>query len=621
MAAKRNIDILFFEELLEELSFTKGVDTYVRIHKLLENWQPTDDAEEDLKKLRVKLGSLLANSPEEQRAFYQRFDGYASRYAYVQAKEVPLPLPTTSPIWRWLFSLVVISLILAGVWLLITDSKDTFVERGLAFDSAELSKTVWFQNLAVPFSKEPFLSNRMTKYTWDFGDGSPEVETTEAIISHTYEKRDAYFVNVIAESVYGKDTTTRRIRAGLGGVMLSSQQDQENPLDWQMELSKERFREINSMGEGVSAQKILEGIAAEEQKLNEQSRYLIDGLILFGDGVQERFYLEDTAERVLFSHNYELPGRYEVDVYYSYYKIDKRTGVSEEILQDTALTTILIEGDYSYEPVGLPEISFEEINIEDLLKEQQTDWRPELLFAIAFLLYAFYEWWKWKRRKPVLDTSNDLHDPDWQPLQLDRPQVNLFRSEPFEKWALSLRRQKHTEREELDLNATLKDTLEKGGFPSLLFKPGQQTSQYLFLIECYGIHDQQAAYYRELVAELEQRDISTEVWFYHPARKKLAFYRDPQKPGENTSADGLSRLYGNYRLVIIGDGKGWDRDEARLESVNDWLEKTWISTRPPAHWDRREIELAKHFLLFPAQEEAFLSMVDVWSDVQEAKDL
>ncbi|MEM6768776.1 MAG: hypothetical protein AAF655_27815, partial [Bacteroidota bacterium] len=336
----------------------------------------------------------------------------------------------------------------------------------------------------------------------------------------------------------------------------------------------------------------------------------------FGDGDSIFFSTRDSLSSRRIEHLYQKAGQYEVQAIIEQEITTKETDSLTKV--NTAIRSIQVVID---EPkpdlVPVPTIDFKEEDISDLVKEQERTYYLEWIGVGIFLWYLLLEGYFFRRRRYTIDANANLKPPVWQPLLLDRPLINLFRTPTFEKWALDLRQQLQTEQDELDLPLSLQQTLEKGGFPALHFKKGRQTAQYLFIIEQKNYQDQQAMYFQEMVAELEGRDISAEIWFLDPA-KPLRLYRDPLKPGISRTPDALNRTYGNYRLIMIGEGEFWEEYPQLFSRFKGWREAAWLSSRPVSDWDTRESFIQQYFTLLPAQTHCLQDLVLLWSSQKEA---
>ena len=82
--------IILFEEFIEFLrynGFSVGVDTHLRVNRVLESLDESFPAE----KLKTILAPVMAHSPQQQEEFYRLFDSYFARYLLqpVQQKNAP----------------------------------------------------------------------------------------------------------------------------------------------------------------------------------------------------------------------------------------------------------------------------------------------------------------------------------------------------------------------------------------------------------------------------------------------------------------------------------------------------------------------------------------------------
>ena len=172
------------------------------------------------------------------------------------------------------------------------------------------------------------------------------------------------------------------------------------------------------------------------------------------------------------------------------------------------------------------------------------------------------------------------------------------------------------EGEELDLMESLRTSLEQGGIPELIYCKQRVAAQYLVLIDQQSSGDQLARYYQDLVWEMQKRDITAEFYFYD--RSPWWCWKQRNDPASELDIARLAAEYGNYRLLLVGDGHGLLddldghlREEARV--FRQWPVRALLSTSPPGDWSRLEDQLEQLFpVILPATPPGIGQLVRAW---------
>jgi hypothetical protein len=230
------------------------------------------------------------------------------------------------------------------------------------------------------------------------------------------------------------------------------------------------------------------------------------------------------------------------------------------------------------------------------------------LFA-PFLFLLIYEWHRWQRRKLILQKLRGKKPPSVWPVHVEAFAPKLYDQDMFYIVAREMRRWQAGEHEELDVEATIHDTVASLGYPNFRYRLSSRSPEYLILIDRAGFRDHQAQFFNELTKALEREGIYMARYF---------FDGDPRVCCEESGGRcyPLAELYSRFaghRLLIFGDG------EMLLDPVTgevatwasifvEWQDRALFTPRTPAQWDLREIYLAGLFPILPATIEGLLTL-------------
>jgi formylglycine-generating enzyme required for sulfatase activity len=247
----------------------------------------------------------------------------------------------------------------------------------------------------------------------------------------------------------------------------------------------------------------------------------------------------------------------------------------------------------------------------------RTDSRLKLWVWLLFLLpllpaaWLLWHWWKKRRETPAAESDAEmadrypLHDKGPYFIPYLPPDGKISTPPDFFRMAEVLRRREESERREVDVPASVRATVDRGGFPTLLDRRDTTPPNYLFLIERPDSRDQQGRLFERLATFLENQDAPL-VAYYHDGNYH-SFWNDAKPDGVSFSY--LHRQYPGHRLVLIGTGHALANPydtrlpalrRAPLEALLYWKKALFLSTMPVSAWAAPEVLLHRHFLLFPA---------------------
>lgn len=162
----------------------------------------------------------------------------------------------------------------------------------------------------------------------------------------------------------------------------------------------------------------------------------------------------------------------------------------------------------------------------------------------------------------------------------------------------------------LHLGKTVAATIRATGFPEFRYEPVFRRPEYLVLIDRVSIRDHQAAFFEELVADLDRRGLRVDAY---------TFSGDPRvcrrvKTGRSMYLADLFYRTADHRLIVFGEGDRLLSDQGDVAPAGSlllrWQQRGILTPREPEHWGRREFYLARHFLLLQATSASLAASVD-----------
>ncbi|MCB0854609.1 MAG: hypothetical protein KDD63_20450, partial [Bacteroidetes bacterium] len=115
-----------------------------------------------------------------------------------------------------------------------------------------------------------------------------------------------------------------------------------------------------------------------------------------------------------------------------------------------------------------------------------------LLIVIIITAFLFYEFYWRNKRKFFLLKERSKSPPFIWTINRDPKDFKLYSEQQFFEASRKLREREPVQSQELDLDKTIDETLETGGYPSLQFKSKSRPPEYLVLIEKQSTRDHQA---------------------------------------------------------------------------------------------------------------------------------
>jgi hypothetical protein len=157
------------------------------------------------------------------------------------------------------------------------------------------------------------------------------------------------------------------------------------------------------------------------------------------------------------------------------------------------------------------------LEYDPITPEKRLNWASWLLLALAALGAGWY-WWRWMRRKapepdwPVPNTPDmavETASSDRPPYYIPWREADKHLRPAREQYRLAdaLRLRQQTEDQTLDFMATLRATLERGGYPTLRYRTRTRPTEYLFMVDEQLPGHHQARLFRHVAETLRGQDV------------------------------------------------------------------------------------------------------------------
>ena len=184
-----------------------------------------------------------------------------------------------------------------------------------------------------------------------------------------------------------------------------------------------------------------------------------------------------------------------------------------------------------------------------------------LLIVIIITAFLFYEFYWRNKRKFFLLKERSKSPPFIWTINRDQKDFKLYSEQQFFEASRKLREREPVQSQELDLDKTIDETLDSGGYPSLQFKAKSRPPEYLVLIEKQSTRDHQAMLFDQLILELEQQDLFIERYFFEDD-PRLCWKK---RYVEEVYLEDLYRKFPDNRVIVIGTADHF------FDPVNDQL--------------------------------------------------
>ena len=267
--------------------------------------------------------------------------------------------------------------------------------------------------------------------------------------------------------------------------------------------------------------------------------------------------------------------------------------------------------------LALPALQLKKDSVKPVVSFGDAAWIALVLLTLGVLVSLAK-----KHRPEKQEETPEIPLPDARPYAApDRPPYLIpFRSReqyirlPTELYRLAdvLRIRQEGLRRELDVDTSLKRTINEGGFPNLVTKLSTLPTDYLVLIDKNGRDNHLTRLYDFLADFLREREVHAKVFYYDT--KPIRFWNERHPKG--LSRIQIWRMHQQHRLIVMGDlyamldsyslrqnGVGSLLKRQDQEFFSQWKYRILLTPQPVISWTWKEGALHELFPVFPCDSE------------------
>ncbi len=246
-----------------------------------------------------------------------------------------------------------------------------------------------------------------------------------------------------------------------------------------------------------------------------------------------------------------------------------------------------------------PQFTDETIKSDTALSRQNWNIRQLMLPLIFF--YLLLEGYLFYRRKLALMRQRGKEPPFFWPIHIDLSEIASIKNEQFYSAVNFMRQRLKSEIVQLDVEKTIKATIELAGFPEFHYKPTTRIPEYLVLIDMPAKQDHHPYFFSKIMKLLENEGVFVISYFYEN-NPRVCF---TEIHGERILLSSLQAKFKDCRLIIIGDGEDLlDPISGELDKwthiFDTWSERAILTPEAPENWSVKESTLAQEFIVLPA---------------------
>jgi formylglycine-generating enzyme required for sulfatase activity len=242
-------------------------------------------------------------------------------------------------------------------------------------------------------------------------------------------------------------------------------------------------------------------------------------------------------------------------------------------------------------------------------EERDARWFRLLLAALPLLVFFVWIGRRWLRRRAMLRRLSVVGDPQLKSVRLKGAGEWLFQGPAFRRAAQELRRHRESAITDLDVDATVHETVDRGGLFTPRYGARRSSPEYLLLIDRAGPGDEQARFAEEMSLRLEAGGVYVDRYYFQ--NDPLTCRRRDPLSSVLTLGE-LAARHPDHHLVVFGDGAAFlspitGEPERWLESLSAWPRRALLT--PELSSGYREQALAENDLrVLPATEEGLAAL-------------
>lgn len=192
--------------------------------------------------------------------------------------------------------------------------------------------------------------------------------------------------------------------------------------------------------------------------------------------------------------------------------------------------------------------------------------------------------------------------PEIHPIAVEGLEGELFHGVSLARTARDLRRRKETPVRDLDVSATIDETVRQGGFFTPVHGTRQVVPEYLVLVDRTNYRDQLAKLVDELLSRLRMDGVLITRYFFD-ADPRICFpFAEGASPLDLRE---LGTRYPDHDLLIFSDAAGLFSVRTGelshwVRQFSSWRQRAILTPVATSHWGSRESALIQQFAVLPA---------------------
>ncbi|MEY3367130.1 MAG: hypothetical protein RI973_285, partial [Bacteroidota bacterium] len=195
--------------------------------------------------------------------------------------------------------------------------------------------------------------------------------------------------------------------------------------------------------------------------------------------------------------------------------------------------------------------------------------------------------------------------------------LRVWNHAEMDKAMQPLREKEWADSYDWDIPGSIRQTMRAGGIPQFVYQRRKRAPSYLVLIEQRSLRDHLSAFYREMVLEMNRRDVDADYYFYDTMPRQV--WKEGNSPHHRIPIERLAGEQPEARLLLIGAAESYlslprlSPSNLALQLREYWPLLALMCSTPVPDWGRRELALCQLFPVVPATAEGLASLLGQWN--------
>ena len=243
------------------------------------------------------------------------------------------------------------------------------------------------------------------------------------------------------------------------------------------------------------------------------------------------------------------------------------------------------------------------------------DWKIIYLLPPPLAFAIWRMWWRWRARL-FLNRQGSGQTPELQKISMQSFETALFAPALISQMAQQLRHRTRKLANTLDIDNTIRASLQRGGWLTPVYGYRKVVPEYVFLIDWVSYHDHQAKLTEELIKHLQQNGVYITCYFFDSDAQIC--YPNSQSNAPQ-SLQTIANKYVNDRLVVVAEAEIFysphtGKPEPWVEQIQAWEKQAILTPKPFEHWGQWESRLVHQFVVLPLTTQGIEALAQVFRD-------